>query len=129
MKSVNPSTIVAPASNYSQGVLLDAAAGKRLIISGQIGVTPAGEIAQGTEAQMRQAWANLFAVIEDAGMAVTDLVKVTVFITEPAAVGLYRTVRDELLQGHSCASTLLIVAGLAAPELTVEIEAEAITTR
>ena len=35
---------------------------------------------------------------------------------------------DELLQGHACASTLLIVAGLASPEFMVEIEAEAYTS-
>lgn len=122
---ITPKDAAVPASKYAAGIVHDANA-KRLVISGQIGVRADGTVEEGTDAQMRRCFANLFAVLEAAGMAVSNLVKITVFITEPEAVGLYRGVRDELLGGHLCASTLLIVSGLASPALTVEIEAEAI---
>jgi enamine deaminase RidA (YjgF/YER057c/UK114 family) len=37
-----------------------------------------------------------------------------------------RQIRDEVMQGHRPASTFLVVAGLAMPELLCEIEAEAV---
>jgi 2-iminobutanoate/2-iminopropanoate deaminase len=125
MDFINPSTITAPASNYSQGVLVPAG-GKRLVISGQIGMTKDGKVLDGMEAQLRQTWSNLIAVVKAGGMAHTDLVKVTTFVTDGTAVGIARQIRDEFMQGHRPAATFLVVAGLAMPQLLCEIEAEAV---
>ena len=95
-------------------------------MSGQIGITPDGVIEDPGEAQMRRCWTNLFAVLAAEGLGKRHLAKVTVFLTRSEDVALYRAVRDEMLDGHPAASTLLIVSGLAAPELTVEIEGEAV---
>jgi enamine deaminase RidA (YjgF/YER057c/UK114 family) len=75
--------------------------------------------------QMELAWDNLLAVLADAGMSVTDLVKVDGFITRAEMVPLYRQERERRLAGHASASTLVIVAGLAGPNLLVEIQAVA----
>ncbi len=72
---------------------------------------------------MELAWDNVFAVLADAGMVATDLLKVDGFVTRPDLVPLYRTVRERRLAGHATASTLVIVAGLVVPELQVEIQA------
>jgi enamine deaminase RidA (YjgF/YER057c/UK114 family) len=125
MDFINPSGIAAPASNYSQGVVVPGNA-RRLIVSGQIGMTKDGKVAEGLEAQLRQTWSNLLAVLEAGGMAVTDLVKITSFVLDPKAVALTRQIRDEVMQGHRPASTFLVVAGLAMPSLLCEIEAEAV---
>jgi enamine deaminase RidA (YjgF/YER057c/UK114 family) len=125
MKFLNPSDAPAPASRYSQGVLVPANA-RRLVISGQIGMTKDGKVLDGIEAQLRQTWQNILAVLREGGMSVTDLVKITSFVTDPKAVAVTRQVRDEVLQGHQPASTFLVVAGLAMPALLCEIEAEAV---
>jgi enamine deaminase RidA (YjgF/YER057c/UK114 family) len=125
MDFINPSEIVAAASKYSQGVAVPAGA-RRLVISGQIGMTKDGKVQDGIEAQLRQTWANLMAVLKAGGMAHTDVVKVTTFVTDPKSVGIVRQIRDEVMQGHRPASTFLVVAGLAMPELLCEIEAEAV---
>ena len=125
MEFLNPSDIPAPASKYSQGVIVPAS-GRRLIISGQIGMTKDGKVVAGMEAQLRLTWANLLEVLKAGGMAPSDLVKVTTFVTDRNAVGLVRQIRDENMQGHRPASTFLVVAGLAMPELLCEIEAEAV---
>ena len=125
MDFINPSSITAPASNYSQGVVVPAGA-RRLVISGQIGMTKDGKVVDGMEAQLRQTWANLIEVLKAGGMAHSDILKVTTFVTDRSAVGLVRQIRDEVMQGHRPASTFLVVAGLAMPELLCEIEAEAV---
>ena len=121
----NPPTIAAPASRYSQGVE-HALSGRRLVISGQVGMRPDGAVADGLEAQMEVAWDNLIAVLRDAGMEIGDLVKVTVFVTVPGSVMTFRAVRDRKLAGHAPASTYLEIAGLARPEFLAEIEGEAV---
>ncbi|QDQ85090.1 RidA family protein [Paraburkholderia megapolitana] len=120
----NPANIVTPFSRYSHGASAPATA-RWLHISGQVGVTPDGAVPEDVEKQMELAWDNLFAVLADAGMAVTDLVKVDGFITRADLVPLYRTVRERRLAGHATASTLVIVAGLVVPTLHVEIQAVA----
>jgi 2-iminobutanoate/2-iminopropanoate deaminase len=123
---INPDTIVKPASAYAQAVLLPATAGARLVISGQVGIAPDGRLETGTRAQMVRCWSNLAAVLTAAGFGIKDLVKVTVFVTEPGQTALYRDLRDQALKGHLCAATYVQVAGLASPDFTVEIEAEAV---
>ena len=125
MDFINPIDIAAPASKYSQGIVVPAG-GRRLVISGQIGMTKDGKVADGMEAQLRQTWKNLIEVVKAGGMTHTDIVKVTTFVTDRSAVGLVRQIRDEFMQGHRPASTFLAIAGLAMPELLCEIEAEAV---
>jgi enamine deaminase RidA (YjgF/YER057c/UK114 family) len=121
-KHHNPSTVAPPFSSYSHGV--EAPAGARwLHVSGQIGVRPDGSLPEGAEAQLEQAWRNVFAILEAGGMTKRDLVKTTVFLTVHADTGLARRVRERMLEGATPASTLVFVAGLARPDFLIEIEA------
>lgn len=55
--------------------------GKLVFCSGQLGMDPrTGELAEGLEAQARQALANLAALLEDAGSGLDHVVKTTVFV-------------------------------------------------
>ena len=121
----NPATVVAPASLYSQAAE-HSLSGRRLVISGQVGVKLGGVLAEGLEAQMETAWDSVLAILRHAEMTVNDLVKVTVFVTVPGSVALFREVRDRKLAGHAPACTYLEVAGLARKEFLTEIEAEAV---
>lgn len=94
-----------------------------LHISGQVGVKADGSLAGGTEAQMVECWRRIFELLDSADMARENLVKVTAYLTNASDVGLYRVVRDRMLEDFETASTLVIVAGLADPNWTVEIEA------
>ena len=121
----NPTTVPAPASRYSQGIA-HGVAFKRLIISGQIGISADGRLANGLEAQMEQAWDNLLHVLDAAQLERSDLVKITVYVTVPGSVGLHRKIREMKLGLHAPCTTYLEIAGLASPELLVEIEGEAV---
>ena len=122
---LNPPTVPKPASRYSQAVAVGAEY-KRLIISGQIGVTASGALAQGVEAQMEQAFDNLLALLAAAGLASTDLVRITCYVTRPGSVAAFRAVREAKLGNHAPACTYLEVAGLADPGYLVEIDGEAV---
>lgn len=118
----NPAGIAPPFSCYSHGA--SAPAGARwLYVSGQVGVTPDGTVPEEAEKQIELAWDNLMAVLADAGMTRADLVKVDGFITRPDLVPLYRKIRERRFAGHAAATTMVIVAGLAEPNLLVEIQA------
>lgn len=110
-------------SAYAQGV--EVSAGARTVhVSGQVGARPDGTIETSAEAQHRQAWANVFAILGAAGMEPTDIVDVWAMVSDREGVGVFRKVRDEVFSGHLACSTLL-VCGLASPDWKVEIAARA----
>ncbi len=125
IERINPAGAPKPASNYVQAIVHDAGA-KRVVVSGQVGITVDGMIVEGLEEQLRQCWHNLFAVLEGCGFRRDQLVKTTIFVTVPDAIATSRKVRDEMLAGVAVTSTYLQVAGLAAPALLCEIEGEAV---
>ena len=56
-------------------------AGNMLFASGQLGLIPeTGALPEGVEAQARQSLANIRAILDEAGYAVSDVVKTTVFL-------------------------------------------------
>lgn len=123
----NPDTMPKPASRYSQCAMAEGAT-RRLEISGQIGIHPDGTLADGLADQLAVALANVDRALAAVGMGRQDLMKITVYLTEntPQAVATYRAVRDAWVgDAAPPASTLLIVAGLAAPALLVEVDAVA----
>lgn len=70
---------------YSQAVRV----GDLIFTAGQAGIDPASGKAAGDTfvAQARQAFANLKALLEDAGSGMDQVVKVTCFVADPEAFG------------------------------------------
>lgn len=117
----NPSGLASPFSRYSHAA--EAGPGARwLHISGQVGISAEGVLAQGIEAQLEQTFRNIETILADANMGVSNIVKVTALLVNRDDVGIYRDVRDRHLGDHAAASTLFVVAGLASPDWLVEIE-------
>jgi len=121
----NPPGVHRPGARYSQAALIEGA-GRRLVISGQIGITPEGTLLEAPEAQIRQALDNLRTILAAHGMRPEQVVKITVLLTDRALLGAWRAGRDTLFGAHEPCSTLMVVAGLADPRLVVEVEAEAV---
>ncbi len=110
-----------PLSAYAQGVEIPP--GHRVVhVSGQVGVTRAGDIPADPGRQHELAWENALAVLAAAGMDHRHIVDAHVYITERSHLGIYRSTRDRFLKGHRPAATLLIVAGLADDRLVVEVD-------
>jgi enamine deaminase RidA (YjgF/YER057c/UK114 family) len=65
------------------------------------------------------------AILKDAGMDVTCLVKITTFLTDDSNLAENAKVRAGFLGSARPASTLLVVKALARPEWMIEVEAVA----
>lgn len=121
LKFTNPDTLSKPFSRYTH--VVTAPEGCRWVhISGQVGARVDGTVPEGFEAQARQTWANVLAAVRAGGMDIKDIVKANLFLTRREDIQASRSIRDEVLQGHAPASTMLLVSGLALPALLLEIE-------
>ncbi len=120
----NPPGVRAPASRYSHAALV-AGPGRRLVISGQVGFTPDGQVSAEGDEQIRQCLRNLEAVLGAHAMGLGHVVKLTCFLTDTALIPRWRDIRTEFFGEHACTSTLLVISALADPRFVVEVEAEA----
>lgn len=111
-----------PISHYCHGVR----AGERVWISGMVGVAPDGSVPEDTVDQFKLALGYVDSVLRAAGGEPRNIVKVQVFLTDVADRPRINPVRQDYFGEHRPASTLIGVAALVAPELKVEIEAEAV---
>ena len=77
--------------------------------------------------QIRIVWANLEIAVKAAGGTLADIVKTTTYVVGADTGSKIRPARQELLppEGRPT-STTVVVAGLADPELLVEVEAIAV---
>jgi enamine deaminase RidA (YjgF/YER057c/UK114 family) len=123
VKTINSPLAPAAAGGYSQAVEV-AGAQRLLYVSGQIPQTVAGEVPTDFPDQARLAWRNVLAQLDSAGMAVGNLVKVTVFLSSREFALANREIRQEVLGLHSLALTV-IIAGIFDERWLLEIEAVA----
>ncbi len=92
-------------------------------LAGQTGTAPDGRIGEGIEEQASLVYRNIATILEECGMGLENLVKVTVFLTDPDYIDAWRAAQKEAFGDVVPASTLLIVSRLARPEFLVEVEA------
>lgn len=123
-----PEKMQMPLGPYAHGVEIPEDA-KLTFVAGQVGMDFDGNVPDGFDAQAINAWENCIAVLEHNRLRVSDVVKITHFITDAAHIPAYNTIRNEYLGENRPASTLLIVAGLADPRFLVEVEMVAASTR
>ena len=92
-------------------------------LAGQTGVAPDGTVGDGIAEQSALVYSNIAAVLKGCGMGLENLVKVTVFLTDPDYIDAWRAEQKKAFGDVVPASTLLIVSRLARPEFLVEVEA------
>ena len=118
---LTPKSIRPPFARYSHGV--EVPAGHRLVFcSGQLGIGPEEAIPDDAGAQAELCFANIAAILGEAGLGLPDIVRINAFVTDRAHMRPYMTVRDRLFADPAPASTLMIVSGFTRPEFKVEIE-------
>lgn len=120
-------TTKAPAAigPYSQGVILNG----MFYSSGQIPLTPEGQMVDGSvEEQTHAVFANLKAVLEEAGSSLSQVVKATVFIQDMTDFGKINEIYASYFGDHKPARSTVEVARLP-KDAKIEIEVIAVTTK
>lgn len=109
------------------GLCMAVRAGNRVFLRGQAGTSLDGVFAgEDPAAQAETAMQNVKTLLEECGSRLEDICKTTIYITDYAyRAPVYRVIGRWLDGVYPC-STGLIVAGLAKPELKMEIDVEAI---
>jgi len=124
VKTLQPESLPAPFGRYSHGV----AAGRLVVTSGQLALAGDGTIPEGVTAQAELCFANIRAILAQAGADFSHVLRFNAFVTERAHMAAYMAVRDRLVAELPVkpASTLMIVSGFTRPEFLVEVEATAL---
>jgi len=111
---------------YSQAVITDG--GKTVWLAGVLAVvddsgkTLAGDL----DGQVRQIFKLLNATLEKAGGKLSDMVQMTVFITDVRYGDRVTQLRREILGDNFPGSALITVTALAIPEAKIEIQGYAV---
>jgi 2-iminobutanoate/2-iminopropanoate deaminase len=125
----NPPDVHTPLGRYRHVTVHPLGNGlKRVVLAGQVGLKKDGSIAGDLAAQIEQAWDNLLACLASEKLGPQHLVKIVYFTTvnTPDALKTSREIRIRKLGELAPSSTYLVIAGLAGPDLKVEIEGEAV---
>jgi enamine deaminase RidA (YjgF/YER057c/UK114 family) len=126
---VNPASLVKP-SGFAHGIV--APGGRLLFLAGQTGTDATGRITAPGDllAQFRQALANLKAVLDEAGGQMSDIVKLTLFVTDKRAyLNQLKPIGDAYrayFGRYYPAMTLVEVKGLFDDAAVIEIEGIAV---
>ena len=123
-KLINPRSPRVGKAPFAQGVQI----GETLYVSGQIAQDANGQIVGvgDMDAQARQVFANIEAVLKEAGSSFGDVVKITCYVSDMRHYGEYGKVRAELFPNADIASATVISPGFVNPDALIEIETIAV---
>jgi len=116
----------AQARAYSQAVITEG--GRMVWLAGQVGAADASgkSLAGDFDGQVREVFSRLSHTLEEAGGTLADIVTMTVFITDARNGDRFTQLRKEIFGDNFPASALITVAGLARPEMLVEVQGIAV---
>ena len=111
-----------PVANYKIATRMEG--GRLLYVAGQVSRDAEGNVlAPGDiRVQAREVFQNLRRVLQAAGGDLSDLLKITTYITRIEDFPAVAAVRSEFFPGELPASTLIVVSRLAQPGLVIEVE-------
>lgn len=124
METIKTDSAPAAIGPYSQAIALDGL----VFTSGQIPLDPATMklVEGGIDAQTRQVFRNLQAVLEAAGLTLAAVVKTTVFLQDMTDFGAMNKIYAECFGNHAPARSTVEVAKL---PLGAKVEIECIAAR
>jgi enamine deaminase RidA (YjgF/YER057c/UK114 family) len=100
-------TLIDQQAGFAEGALVTGA-GRLLFVAGQVPWDADTGVPADFESQCRLAWRNVLSVVDNAGMSVTNLVKVTIVLSDRKYGPANARIRQEVLGDHSPAMTIII---------------------
>ena len=121
-RAISPQVSEPAEGTWSNCLVVDGVA----YIAGMVSRGSDGKVVAGDEyEQAKMIFLKIKHLVEAAGGAMADVVKVTIFVTDITQREKVWRARREFFTGNFPASTLVQIAALAEPSLKVEIEAVA----
>jgi enamine deaminase RidA (YjgF/YER057c/UK114 family) len=97
--------------------------GEWITVSGQVALKDGQVVGIGDAvAQAHQCFANIEAVLAEAGASLRDVVSLRCYLVEKSAYEGYAEVKSMLFKDESPASTTVIISALLLPDLLMEVE-------
>lgn len=97
--------------------------GGKIYASGQLPLDPdTGEIVAGFEAQCRQAFANISGILDENGLTLDAIFKLTIYLSDLSHFNTVNVIMEELFHPPYLVRTAFAVAGLPKDAL-IEVEA------
>lgn len=124
-KFTNPDTVAPPLGAYSHVATVPAGAAL-IALAGQVGNAPDGTVPEAAEDQYANALRNIVALLASQGCTPADIVKLNSYLVQRMDLPTVAATRRAILGDVRPAATMVYVAGLAAPEYLVEVEAWAV---
>ena len=111
-----------PVAHYKMATRMEG--GRLLYIAGQVARDAEGNVLGKGDirTQARQVFENLRHVLQAAGGGLSDLLKMTTYITRIEDFPAVAEIRSRLFPGELPASTLIVVNRLTQPEILSEVE-------
>jgi len=114
----------AQSRSYSQAVVTQG--GTTIWLAGQTGASDSSGKVLDFEGQVRQVFTQFGQTLKEAGGQLSDIVTMTVFITDMKNGDKFVSVRHEIFGDNFPASALIGISALALPEALVEVQAVAV---
>ena len=98
-------------------------AGARLLFcNGQVGARPDASVPEDTSEQIEVIFERISVILKNADMDFTDIVKLTVYVTDKAIFEDFYQLRSRYMGDHNPPVVLLVVGPFPRPGVEVEIE-------
>ncbi len=123
-----PRTNIPSPSPYAPVIAFSSAvkAGNLIFVSGTVGRDAAGNFEAGIYGQTKQALANIEAVLKQAGASMANVVRTRMFVTNVDLVDEVARAHREAFADIMPASTIVEVSRLAASNMLIEVEVDAV---
>jgi enamine deaminase RidA (YjgF/YER057c/UK114 family) len=121
-KNISTGSKWEPIIGYSRAVRV----GNQVFVSGTTGSDAEGKVAGDTYAQTKQALANIVSALGQAGASAANVVRTRIFMTDISAWEAAGKAHGEVFGEIRPVTTMVQVSKLIAPEMVVEIEADAV---
>jgi enamine deaminase RidA (YjgF/YER057c/UK114 family) len=124
IQPIDPSDLPASGPAYTHGTAVTGAR-QLVFVSGQPPWAVEGPVPEGFDDQCRLAWRNVERVLADVGLSLSNLAKVTVYLSDRRYRDANARIRQEVLGKHRPAVTI-IITGIYREEWLLEIEGIAV---
>jgi 2-iminobutanoate/2-iminopropanoate deaminase len=121
IRKINSLDTPRSSGGYSQAIELSQF-NRLLLVSGQIPESVDGLVPESFDEQCRLVWRNVIAQLEEAGMTINNLVKITTFLSSRQYADSNSKIRREIL-GDLAPALTVILTGIYDESWLVEIEA------